>query len=122
MRGRPRTIESVASACFDRFILDLRRGCVREGNGEIRLRPKSFAVLRHLVTNTGRLVTKDEFAETIWPDVVVTDESLARCISDIRQALRDKGRNIVRSTEMSCAAPYRARPTLCMWDAVDWRG
>ena len=89
--------ENVAAICFDRFTLDPRRGCVREGNTEIRLRPKCFAVLRHLVWNAGRLISKDELVHRVWPDVVVTDESLARCISDIRQALGDKGQNIVKT-------------------------
>jgi TolB-like protein len=108
-----RTAESVASVCFDRFTLDLRRGCVREGDREIGLRPKSFAVLCHLVANAGRLITKDEFARTIWRNVVVSDESLARCISDIRQALGDQGRNIVRTVPRRgyiVAAGIEARP------------
>jgi len=48
---------------------------------EVELRPKSFEVLRYLVENAGRLVTKDELIKTVWPNVVVTDESLNRSAS-----------------------------------------
>jgi DNA-binding winged helix-turn-helix (wHTH) protein len=85
------------SFSFDRFTLDLRRGCLRGPDGEIELRPKSFEVLRYLVENAGRLVPKDEIIEAVWPNVVVSDESLARCVSDVRLALRDRGQRIIRT-------------------------
>lgn len=83
--------------CFGKFILDLRRGCLRADGQEIELRPKSFEVLRYLVENAGRLVPKDEIIEAAWPNVTVTDESLARCVSDIRLALEDADQNIIRT-------------------------
>jgi adenylate cyclase len=58
--------------------LDLARGLLRGANGEIELRPKSFAVLRYLVDNVGRVVTKDEIMQAIWPDMIVSDDSLSR--------------------------------------------
>src|SRR5438270_4615408 len=84
--------------CFGRFVLDLKRGslCGEEG-GEIKLRPKSFEVLRYLVENAGRLVPKDELIKAVWPNVIVTDESLARCISDVRLALHDQDQQIVKT-------------------------
>ena len=92
-----RATEDVAAVRFDQFTLDLRRGCVRQGDREIELRPKSFEVLRYLVQNTDRLVPKEEIMAVVWPDVTVTDESLARCISDVRLALRDRGPRIIRT-------------------------
>src|SRR5690349_23450241 len=83
--------------CFGSFTLDLRRGCLRQDDNEIRLRPKSFAVLCHLVRNAGRLVGKDELIEAVWPDVVVSDESVARCVSDVRQALGDTRQELIRT-------------------------
>jgi TolB-like protein len=83
--------------CFDGFTLDLRRGCLRQGDSEIKLRPKSFAILCYLAENAGRLVAKDELVEAIWPGVIVTDESLTRCISDVRLAFGDAGQQIIRT-------------------------
>src|SRR5580704_16634592 len=82
---------------FQGFTLDLRRGCLRDADHEIELRPKSFAVLRHLVENAGRLVSKDELIELVWANVTVSDVSLARCVSDVRLALRDQAQRIIRT-------------------------
>jgi class 3 adenylate cyclase/predicted ATPase len=82
---------------FEGFTLDLRRGCLRDAGGEIELRPKSFEVLRYLVENAGRLVAKDELIKAVWPNVVVTDESLTRCVSDVRLALGDRQQRIIRT-------------------------
>src|SRR3954452_16664154 len=83
--------------CFEKFSLDLRRGCLRADDGEIELRPKSFEVLRYLVENAGRLVPKDDLTRAIWPTVSVSDESLARCVSDVRAALDDDDQRIIKT-------------------------
>ena len=72
--------------CFAGFTLDLRRGSLRSGDVEIELRPKSFLLLRHLVENSGRLVSRDELVKALWPNVIATDESVTRCVSDVRMA------------------------------------
>ena len=83
--------------CFEGCTLDLKRGSLRTENRDIELRPKSFALLRYLVENAGRLVPKDELIKAVWPKVIVTDESLARCVSDVRKALGDADRRIVKT-------------------------
>src|SRR5215467_11125709 len=45
---------------FDRFALDLVRGCLRADDQDIDLRPKAFEVLCYLAENAGRLVPKKE--------------------------------------------------------------
>src|ERR1700679_1407146 len=82
---------------FQEYALDLRRGCLRRADHEIELRPKSFAVLRHLVENAGRLVSKDELIATVWADVNVTDVSLARCVSDVRLAFQDQAHQTIKT-------------------------
>src|SRR5262245_57994138 len=83
--------------CFEGYTLDLRRGCLRADDREIELRPKSFEVLRYLVENAGRLVSKTELIKAIWPNVTVSDESLARCVSDIRLALEDSEQRVIKT-------------------------
>ena len=83
--------------CFGGFTLDLRSGRLRRDAQVIELRPKSFAVLCHLVRNAQRLVPKDELIEAVWPGVVVTEDSLTRCISDLRRALGDAQMRLVRT-------------------------
>lgn len=82
---------------FDRFALDVSRGSLASEIGEIWLRPKSFAVLRYLVENAGRLIAKDEIFTALWPDSIVTDDSLVQCISEIRQVLHDDGQRLIKT-------------------------
>jgi TolB-like protein/DNA-binding winged helix-turn-helix (wHTH) protein len=79
------------------FTLDVSRGCLRRGDIEIALRPKSFALLQHLITHAGRLVTKDELLSKIWPNVIVTEDSLTRCISEARAALGDTEQSAIKT-------------------------
>lgn len=83
---------------FDGRRLDLRRGVLFAGDGtEIPLRPKSFALLRLLVENAGRLLDRDTIMAAVWPDVIVSDESIAQCVRDIRRALGDDRQQLLRT-------------------------
>jgi DNA-binding winged helix-turn-helix (wHTH) protein/tetratricopeptide (TPR) repeat protein len=82
---------------FEGFALDLDRGCLIGQDGEIELRPKSFEVLCCLIGQAGRLVRKDEIMKAVWPNVVVSDASLAQCVSEVRLALRDSEQQIIRT-------------------------
>jgi TolB-like protein/Tfp pilus assembly protein PilF len=63
----------------------------------VELRPRSFAVLRLLAENAGRLVTKDELIAKVWDDVAVTEDSLTQCVADIRKAIGDEERRVLRT-------------------------
>jgi TolB-like protein/DNA-binding winged helix-turn-helix (wHTH) protein/tetratricopeptide (TPR) repeat protein len=82
---------------FDGFCLDAAHRTLHRGGVEVELRPKCFDLLTCLARNAPRVVTKDELIEAVWPGVVVTDESLTRCVSDIRHALGDGGQQIVKT-------------------------
>jgi DNA-binding response OmpR family regulator len=76
---------------FDRYVLDLDRGSLLLDGSEIALRPKTFAVLRYLVENSGRLVSKDELFAAVWPNLAITDDALVQSIGELRKALADAG-------------------------------
>ncbi len=82
---------------FQSFTLDLQRLCLRGPSGEIDLRPKSFEVLRYLAEHAGRVATKEEMLTALWPDVRVTDESLTRCISEVRRAIGDDAQQFIKT-------------------------
>lgn len=82
---------------FERFVLDLTRGCLRVGDVDIELRPKAFEVLRCLAENAGRLVTKGELYEAVWPNVVVSDGSITQCIRELRNKLGDDGHSLIKT-------------------------
>src|SRR5262249_1775713 len=96
---------------FAEYTLDLACGCLRCDDREIDLRPKGFELLRYLVENAGRLVPKEELMKAVWPNVVVTDESLARCVSDVRRALNDGGQGIIKPA-LRRGFPFAAPVTL----------
>ena len=82
---------------FSSLILDLDRMCLQGPKGPVDLRPKCFDVLRYLIENAGQVVGKDELLQHVWPNVNVTDDSLTRCISDVRQAIGDDGHRIIKT-------------------------
>lgn len=82
---------------FDRYVLEMDRGCLVADGREIALRPKTFGVLCHLVENTGRLVSKDELFAAVWPGLVVTDDTLVQSIGELRRALGDDGARLIRT-------------------------
>ena len=82
---------------FGNFTLDLNRGFLRRGDEQVSLRPKAFDALVYLVERHGRLVTKTELIEALWPDTAVTDNSLAHCLLEIRRAVGDESQQIIRT-------------------------
>lgn len=82
---------------FGPFVLNLEKLSLQEGGCDRELRPKAFDVLRYLVEQAGRLVTKDELVEVVWPNVTVNDDALAQCICDIRKVLSDKGDRFIKT-------------------------
>lgn len=71
------------------FTLDTTNECLWMGTEQIALSPKAFSVLLYLAERQGRLVTKQELLEAIWPDAFVTEGVLKRVILEIRKALDD---------------------------------
>ena len=82
---------------FDEFKLDLTRGALFRGVDELKLRPKSFDVLKYFAENSGRLISKDELIEAVWRETAVTDDSLVQCLKDIRNALGDQSQSIIKT-------------------------
>ena len=83
---------------FGVYTLDVIRGALLRDADEIKLRPKSYEALKHLVLNAGRLVPKTELIEVLWPEAVsVSDDSVNHCIRDVRRALGDDGQEFIRT-------------------------
>jgi DNA-binding winged helix-turn-helix (wHTH) protein/pimeloyl-ACP methyl ester carboxylesterase len=88
---------STKPLCFDAYSLDLQRCSLQRGAERIELRPKAFDVLRYLVENAGRVISKEELIKVVWPGLSVTDDALVQCVSDIRQALSDEAHRIIKT-------------------------
>ena len=82
---------------FGDYSLDLQTRSLSRLEYNIPLRPRSFDVLVHLVRNGGTLIAKDDIIAAVWPGIIASDESLSRCISDIRAAIDDAAKEIIRT-------------------------
>ncbi|MEM1180044.1 MAG: winged helix-turn-helix domain-containing protein [Acidobacteriota bacterium] len=54
-----------------------------------RLEPKVAALLGLLANRGGELVPREDVMASLWPDVVVGDDALPRCVLKLRRALGD---------------------------------
>ena len=79
---------------FNEFELNPSERTFLRNGRPILVSPKAFEVLTHLVSNPGRVVTKDELIQAVWPDSFVEESNLTQHISLLRKALRDKSNYI----------------------------
>ena len=75
---------------FGPFHLDVRERRLSRGCDVIPLRLKVFDTLLVLVENAGRLVTKQELLDTVWPETTVEENNLNHNVSVLRKALGDR--------------------------------
>src|SRR5713226_4340371 len=72
---------------FGPFQLDVAsRGLYRSGEF-VPLAPKAFETLLVLVQDAGRVVTKEQLLERVWPDAFVEEGSITNNISTLRKIL-----------------------------------
>lgn len=82
---------------FAGFVLDQQRAELRGPDGApIKLRPKTFDMLRLFLAHPGRVLSKPELMAAIWPNVYVGDDSLFQCIKELRTALGDDKRQLIK--------------------------
>jgi len=75
---------------FDEFELDPSSRTFSRNGAQIPLYPKAFEILVYLATNPGRVVTKEEIFQAVWPESFVEEGNLARQVSSLRRALGDR--------------------------------
>jgi DNA-binding winged helix-turn-helix (wHTH) protein len=68
------------------------RQLLRDGR-DARLSPKAFELLCLLVDRRPAAVSKSEIHEHVWPATFVSDDSLAKLITEIRHAIGDDARD-----------------------------
>jgi pimeloyl-ACP methyl ester carboxylesterase/DNA-binding winged helix-turn-helix (wHTH) protein len=85
-----------ASLALPGFEFDFMHAELRTASGErVPLRPQVLDVLRCLARRPGFMVAKEELMRSVWPKVVVGDDSLVQCIRELRQALHDTAHRVV---------------------------
>jgi len=82
---------------FAGFELDQQGAELRGADGTpIKLRPKTFELLQLFATSGGRVLGKQDLMEAVWPNVHVGEDSLFQCIRELRTALGDDRRQMIR--------------------------
>jgi DNA-binding winged helix-turn-helix (wHTH) protein len=84
---------------FGDFSLDTESRQLRKGNGEQHLSPKAFDLLRLLIENRPRALSKAELHERLWPSTFVSDATVTSLVAEVRAALGEKAghRRFVRT-------------------------
>ena len=77
---------------FGAYRLDAVSGHLYRGAVPVPLTPKAFALLQYLAERAGRLVSKQELLDAVWPGVFVGDAVLKVTIREVRKALDDDPR------------------------------
>ena len=76
---------------FEPYVLDLSRLQLFRDGVAVPTEPQVFALLRHLIENRDRLVSRDEIFEVIWKNRIVSDAALSSRIKAARAAVGDDG-------------------------------
>lgn len=81
------------------FFVDLSRNQIHLQETSLNLPPKALLVLTYLAENRGRVVSYEELLDAIWPDSVVTPNTLQRSIAQLRKAFGEnsKAQHIIKT-------------------------
>src|SRR5262245_3077820 len=79
-------------ARFGKCRLDTDARRLFRGADEVHLSPKAFELLKLLVENRERALSKSELLQRVWPGVFVSDASLARAVNEVREGVGDRAR------------------------------
>ncbi len=69
------------------------QGVIEQAGHLVHIEPRVMDVLLCLARHPGQVVSREMLLDEVWSGVVVTDEVVTRCISELRTVLRDTGRD-----------------------------
>jgi len=75
------------------WIVRPQRRVVERGRKSTHIKPKPMAVFDCLVAANGAPVSRNDLFDAVWPGGVVSDDTLNRCIFELRKAFGDSARN-----------------------------
>lgn len=78
---------------LDGLRIDPLEGQVSGPRGRETLDPKVMHVLVMLAQHAGKVVSREDLLTELWPNVVVSDDVLSRCIYELRRQLSQAGGN-----------------------------
>ena len=63
------------------------------GEREVQVEPKLMDVLVYLAENAGRVVSKNDITDAVWPELFITESVITRSIAGLRRAFGDDAKN-----------------------------
>ncbi|HET8677325.1 MAG TPA: winged helix-turn-helix domain-containing protein [Blastocatellia bacterium] len=92
---------------FGPFRLDVKERLLLKDGEPVSLTPRTFDVLAVLVREHGKLVTKNEFLNEVWPNSFVEETNLPQNVYLLRKALGDEEYNCPKFIETVTRHGYR---------------
>ena len=77
---------------FDSYELDTVRFELRNAGTPLPIEPQVFVLLELLISNQGRMISKDEIFEYVWEGRIVSEAALSSRIRSARKAIGDSGK------------------------------
>ena len=74
---------------FESFVFDPDAAGLLDSGQPVALEPQVFSLLKYLIENRGRIVSKDEVIDEIWQGRAISDAALNTRIRAVRRALGD---------------------------------
>ncbi len=78
---------------FDAFELDTALRELSVDGSAIRIEPKVFELLLHLIAHRTRVVSKNELVSSVWEGRFISDAAMSSAIRSLRRALGDDGKS-----------------------------
>jgi DNA-binding winged helix-turn-helix (wHTH) protein/tetratricopeptide (TPR) repeat protein len=86
-----------ARARFAGHVFDARRDELQQGGAAVPLGPKALKLLAYFLRHPERVLGKEELMAAVWGSTVVTENSLAQLVVELRSALGDREQRIVKT-------------------------
>jgi len=78
---------------FGDCALDVARRELKRGDDCRNLEPLALDLLHFLIVNRQRVVSRDEIIAHVWHSRLVSDATISSCVTAVRQAIGDSGRD-----------------------------
>ncbi|MES2018819.1 MAG: winged helix-turn-helix domain-containing protein [Pseudomonadota bacterium] len=75
------------------WLIDPASGDMARGDTVVRLEERTLRLLLCLAEHAGEVLSIDELLKLVWPDVVVSPDSIYQAITSLRRQLGDDSRN-----------------------------
>jgi DNA-binding winged helix-turn-helix (wHTH) protein len=77
---------------FGSCVLDVHSRLLYRDGVEVTLPPRALELLKVLIEQAPKALTKAELLDLLWPDTFVSEDTLAKLVSDLRALIGDSAR------------------------------